>query len=116
MRFVLHAAVVPATSFHTCTSTGFREGSYDYLAVSPDSDRVFAPLRRAGEAWARPVLCFSENLVRTEIPLGALRLDPRKEYLLREAFSGIERKGTGQELGRLSLELPPYPVQVWMPK
>ena len=93
-----------------------REGTCDYTAVRPGNDRVLAPVRRYGKAWALPVLSFSAEPISTELPLGPLGLDPERTYTLTEAFSGAERVGKGKDLNRLSVQLPPYAVQVWTAK
>ncbi len=89
-------------------------GSCDYLALRPSSDRVFAPLWRSGDDVAIPVLAFSTEPIKTDIPLGALGLNPEGRYELREAFSSITRTVTGEELVHLSIDLPPHGVQLWI--
>ena len=93
-----------------------REGTCDYTAVRPGNDRVFAPLRRYGREWALPVLSFSAEPISTELPLDTLGLNPESTYTLSEAFSGAERVGKGKDLSRLTVDLPPYAVQVWTVK
>jgi hypothetical protein len=93
-----------------------REGSCDYLAVRPIDRRVFTPLRRLGDHWALPVLSFSAEPIKTEIPLDSLGLDPGSTYTLFEAFSGVKRAGKGKDLMRLPVELSPYGVQLWTPE
>jgi hypothetical protein len=90
-----------------------KDGDCDYLAIRPGNDRVFAPLRRSGELQAIPVLSFSTEAVKTELPLEALRLKPETEYAVREEFSGAVRTAKGKELASLPLDLPPYGVQLW---
>lgn len=96
------------------STPALREGGCDYLAVRPGDDRVAAPLRRHGDNWALPVLCFSAAPVTTVIPLDALGLNANARYTLREAFSGEVRQGSGKELNRLKVELPAHGVQLWM--
>ena len=98
------------------STPALREGSCDYLAVRPGNDRVLAPLRRYGKEWALPVLSFAAEPIATELPLDPLGLDPAKTYRLVEAFSGAERVGKGKDLSRLTVQLPPYAVQVWTAK
>lgn len=93
-----------------------REGTCDYVAVRPGNDRVLAPLRRYGKQWALPVLSFSAEPIRTELPLNTLGLNPETMYTLSDAFSGAERVGKGRDLSRLAVQLPPYAVQVWTMK
>lgn len=93
-----------------------RAGSCDYRVIRPSNNRVFAPLRRAGNEWALPVLAFSAEAVTTELPLEALELNPQANYTLVEAFTGEERSGTGKELTRMHVNLPAYGVQLWTPK
>ena len=68
------------------STPAMREGSCDYLALRPSSDRVFAPLWRSAEGWAIPILTFSDQPVEVEIPLDVLRLDPEAQYTLSEGF------------------------------
>ena len=88
-------------------------GDCDYLAVQPANDRVFAPLRSYRGEQALPVLSFSTEPIRTELPLEALHLDPQVAYTLREEFSGITRTALGKDLARLPVDLPPFGVQLW---
>jgi glycosidase len=90
-----------------------KDGDCDYLAVRPANDRVFAPLRSYRGQQALPVLSFSTEPIRTELPLEALHLDPNAAYTLREEFSGVTRTALGRELARLPVDLPPYGVQLW---
>lgn len=95
------------------STPAIRGGSCDYLALRPSSDRVFAPLWRSAEGLAIPVLAFSDKPIEAQIPLDALKLDPDGQYILREAFSAITRTARGKELARLTVDLPPYGVQLW---
>ncbi|HYW41952.1 MAG TPA: alpha-amylase family glycosyl hydrolase [Bryobacteraceae bacterium] len=90
-----------------------QHGDCDYLALRPANDRVFAPLRRDGDMQAIPVLSFSTDPIRTELPLDALRLEPGASYEVREEFSGVSRTAKGSDLTRLPLDLPAYGVQLW---
>jgi hypothetical protein len=83
-----------------------REGACDYLAVRPGNNRVFAPLRRAGESIAIPVLSFSAEPVATTAVLEGLS----GNFEAREELSG---RTAAVEDGRLRLNLEPYAVQVW---
>jgi hypothetical protein len=89
------------------------EGSCDYLALRPSSERVFAPLWRNGESLAIPVLAFSDKPIETEIPLQSAGLDPDGEYTVYEAFSSTSHVSKGRELARMTVRLPAYGVQLW---
>ncbi|MGD0501004.1 MAG: alpha-amylase family glycosyl hydrolase [Bryobacteraceae bacterium] len=95
------------------STPAMHDGSCDYLALRPSSNRVFAPLWRGGGNLAIPVLAFSDKPVQTQIPLDALKLDPDAQYTLREAFSSTTRTARGRELTQLSLDLPAYGVELW---
>lgn len=88
-------------------------GTCEYLTVTSENERVFTPLRRNGKEWALPVISFSKEPVDTWISLKAIGLDPKTVYTLQEAFSGIEKKGTGRELASIQVKLGPLDVQVW---
>lgn len=90
-----------------------RKGICEYLTVTSENERVFTPLRRYGKDWALPVISFSKDPVSTWIPLKMLNLDPDKFYTLEEAFTGMEKKGTGHDLASIKVKLNPFGVQVW---
>jgi hypothetical protein len=85
----------------------------EYLSVPSTDNRVLPLLRRRGADWALPVLSFSAEPVETGLSLAALHLGQRRNYELREVFTGAVRKGKGADLSHLKLELPPYGVQLW---
>ena len=95
------------------STAAIRNGSCDYLALRPSSDRVFAPLWRGREGMAVPVFAFSDKAVKAELPLDALQLNPDEEYTLREAFSSVTRTARGRDLTHLSVDLPAFGVQLW---
>lgn len=93
-----------------------KEGTCEYKTILSENERVFSPLRRYGNEWALPVISFSNEPISTWIPLKEIGLEPNTVYTLCEAFSGLEKTGTGRELASINVKLEPLGVQVWMLK
>ncbi|HEY4154485.1 MAG TPA: alpha-amylase family glycosyl hydrolase, partial [Puia sp.] len=90
-----------------------KSGTCEYLTITSENERVFTPLRRLGNEWALPVISFSREPIDTWISLAPLKLNRDSVYTLREAFSGMEKTGTGRDLASLNVKLDSLGVQVW---
>jgi len=53
---------------------------------------------------------------RGNLSLQPLALQRDRTYTLKEAFSGIEKSGTGRQLASINVKLAPLDVQVWSVK
>ncbi len=94
-------------------------GTCDYLAVRPDNDMVFAPLRSDGVLHTIPVMNFGKEAtrVRLGLPVDAMALAVGR-YRILDALNDRLLSGPGGQgwskgdLANIELELPPFGVAV----